>query len=581
MRISIILLLAALAVMAFGAVPSVLYVSPRGNDRNPGTRERPFATLARARDALRVARLGNTPLPAGGVTILVEQGHYYLDEPLTFGPEDGGAPGQWISYDGDDGAIITGGRRITGWSPRGEGLWAATVDGAGPAWQPRQLLYNGEPRPCVRWPREGFFQGIASEDGIALTFPPDRFPRGDTSGGELTMLVEWTTSHQPLNRARIAGSVATFPACVLQFIDQPWAAHIKRNISAMPYYFENLAETPLAPGEWRWDGKANELLYRARPGEIPAEAEITVPWLTSLLRVEGEAGRPVRCLEFRNLTFTGSDFQVPAAGFMPGQAGMTAPPNAMYRAESMPAAITFRYAEGCGLSSCRLLSPGGAGVSLERGCRSCSVAGCTIDGAGGNGIQVGGPHPFPPPGDLVSEIGITHNVIRRCGALAHGSVGIWVGIASHAMIMHNDLYDLPYSGISVGWDWSHRDTAACRNEVIGNHIHDVLQLLADGGGVYTLGKQPDSELVGNLIHDAARRSGVAPVNGIFMDQGSEGWLIENNIVYAVADGPLRYNDSGPAFQQLGKNYFGVAPTDPAYPKALAEQAGAKTGEQPQ
>jgi len=51
-----------------GEKPVQVYVSPGGSDANPGTIEKPLATLAAARDALRAIKAGSG-LPAGGATV--------------------------------------------------------------------------------------------------------------------------------------------------------------------------------------------------------------------------------------------------------------------------------------------------------------------------------------------------------------------------------------------------------------------------------------------------------------------------------------------------------------------------------
>jgi len=88
--------------------PRSLYVSPRGNDRNPGTKERPFRTL-------RTAVAAMTP----GTTLWLRGGSYYDAElPL---PKGGSAqapvvirsyPGEHPSIDGSDPALTSAGWRI-------------------------------------------------------------------------------------------------------------------------------------------------------------------------------------------------------------------------------------------------------------------------------------------------------------------------------------------------------------------------------------------------------------------------------------------------------------------------------------
>ena len=566
MRCWLLLLLLVTACSVVGAVE--FYVSPSGSDRNAGTRRAPFATLERARMAVRTAKRD------GGVTVFLRQGRYALAQTLVFGPEDGGTaavPVCYRVYPGET-ATISGGQVIAGWKRLDGDIWTAPVAVEG--WTPRLLYVGGEPRRRSRWPHEGFYNGISSTDGKTLTFPADRFPE-QTSGGELITLVEWSSSHQPLDRATIAEDLVTFPDQVLQFVQQPWAAHIRKNIAKFPFYFENLSEVPLAPGEWRYDSQAGKILYHALPTERPDRTEILAGRLERLVEVVGTTEHPVEYLTFRGLTFAHSGWQLPSGGFAPAQAGMDlSAPGKWLHDHGMTVAFRAEYARQCLVEDCRFLHLGGAGISLERGCHENLLQGNEVADVGGNGMQVGEVNDLPPA-DRVCNNTISNNYIHACGAMAFGCVGIWNGITDGTVMAHNEICDLPYTGISVGWDWSHRDRDARRNRVEYNHIHHVMQLLADGGGVYTLGKQPESTLTGNLIHDVFHKSGIAPANGIFLDNGSEGWTLDGNIVYHAADGAIRYNtsDTNAAFQHAGANYCDILPDAPTFPVQLAARAG--------
>jgi len=64
-----------------------VYVSPGGNDANPGTEAQPFKTIARAQEAIRNTKTEEK----GNREVHILEGEYLLTEPLRFGPEDGGS----------------------------------------------------------------------------------------------------------------------------------------------------------------------------------------------------------------------------------------------------------------------------------------------------------------------------------------------------------------------------------------------------------------------------------------------------------------------------------------------------------
>jgi len=103
-----------------------------------------------------------------------------------------------------------------------------------------------------------------------------------------------------------------------------------------------------------------------------------------------------------------------------------------------------------------------------------------------------------------------------------------------------------------------------------------MKMLADGGAIYTLGYQPGTVLRGNLLHDVYRSAfahGGAPNNGIFFDQGSKGFLVEDNIIYNTSGEPIRFNQTSQENLTFNNNSFGTSPDDPAFPKDAAVQAG--------
>ena len=81
------------------------------------------------------------------------------------------------------------------------------------------------------------------------------------------------------------------------------------------------------------------------------------------------------------------------------------------------------------------------------------------------------------------------STIDRAAAEFHGAVAVLVGYAAGTRIEHNEIRNLTYGAISVGWGWGTRSYAR-NNRVVGNRIRDYKLLLNDGGCIYTLSAQP-------------------------------------------------------------------------------------------
>jgi hypothetical protein len=148
------------------------------------------------------------------------------------------------------------------------------------------------------------------------------------------------------------------------------------------------------------------------------------------------------------------------------------------------------------------------------------------------------------PEELAENNSVSGCTITGIGKQFHGAVGIWAGITAGTTISENYLYHLPYTGISIGWVWSPVPTPAKNNKITGNHIHDVIEELSDGGGIYVLGLQPGTIISNNLIHDVKVRGGTSHHNGIFLDEGTSEVTISGNIIYNIPKIPIRFHKEG-------------------------------------
>ncbi len=157
---------------------------------------------------------------------------------------------------------------------------------------------------------------------------------------------------------------------------------------------------------------------------------------------------------------------------------------------------------------------------------------------------------------------IENCTIDQCCQTYFGGVGIWIGMAADTIVRQNEVCNLPYSGISVGWSWDAQPTICRGHQIRNNHIHHVMQRLSDGGGIYTLGWQPGTILADNVIHDIPINSGQAESNGMFIDEGSTDLRIEGNTIYRVARSPIRFNMAGK--NTIAHNRLALSPGTPTF-----------------
>jgi len=516
---------------AAGAV--VLYVSPDGNDAwsgrldepNADRTDGPLASLEGARDAISALKAdGELTSP---IEVLVRGGEYVLARGFVLEAQDSGTEGAPITYAAMPGErpVFSGGRRVVGWREGPDGRWTAQVSAVGAgARYPRQLFVNGRRATRARIPDVGYLQlgGLVnpydrSDERNRSAF---RFRAGDLSGSwrnptdiEIVKMFSWSTTRLPVAEiddaagiAHLDGSTGPDP----RLID--WAGG--------RYYVENVLEGLDRPGEWYLDRPTGTLSYMPRPGESIDEVEAVMPLVERLVEFAGdaEAGEIVHHITLRGLTFEHASWPMPATGWNERQA----------QSSMETAAIYGRGAENCVLEDVEVRHVGAHGVWLERGCRHNRMERCHVWDVGAGGVYLGATTQTPE-----ASHNVVHNCyIHHCTEAHGGAIGVWIGRSSYNEVTRCEIADTNYSGMSVGWSWGYADSTAHHNIIADNHIHHCgHRALSDMGGIYTLGVAPGTELRHNLIHDIWCYPGYSHASGIYLDEGSTGLLVENNIVY--------------------------------------------------
>ncbi len=128
------------------------YVASDGNDDGAGSREQPFRTLDRARDAVRALKAQSPDRP---LTVLIRGGTYRLDQSVVFSGRDSGSAKAPITYKAypSETPVFSGGRVVTGWKPYRDQVLAAQLPQI-ENWyyRFREMFLNGQRQIRARYP---------------------------------------------------------------------------------------------------------------------------------------------------------------------------------------------------------------------------------------------------------------------------------------------------------------------------------------------------------------------------------------------------------------------------------------------
>jgi len=532
-----------MVVAVVASAQPVFYVSPVGKDTHPGTLEQPFATLQRARDAVRKVNASMQ----GDIVVHLRGGVYRLAETIEFGVRDSGTGSNRVIYQAykDEAPVLSGGVEIAGWTPHEKGLWKASAKGL----NFRQLYINDARATRARHPNKGDYQRLVLWDMAEKEILVHAAEVGEwRQPKQVEMIVQlaWSEAIMRLDSVRFTGEGAgswTRASYARVAVQQPerdlvFARDYPPKLANQVYHFENAIEFLDEPGEWYLDRKADLVYYLPRPGEDPRRFVAIAPRVETLVRVRGTLDTPVRGLVFRGLGFEHSTWLRPSEqGHLTGQAMQynIAPTvaNVQYVGRA-PAAVLVEAAQGVVFEKNVFRLLGATALDLALGTAETRVVGNAFADIAGNGIAVGVfAHPKTEmhtpylPADareICRDDLLADNTILRTGQDFAGTCGIAAGYPLRLTIENNEIAYVPYTGISVGWGWTHEPNAMADNKILRNNVHNVMQLLCDGGGIYTLSRQPGTEIAGNYIHDIVKSkwAGEIPLVAIYLDEGSGG-----------------------------------------------------------
>ena len=552
-----------------------IWISPKGSDFNDGTRQSPKATLTSALRQAREWRRTEDNRIQGGITIYMEGGTYAFHEPVFIRPEDSGTKESPTSIRsvGDEKVILSGGISIKGWKKQGK-VWVADVPAFnGRPLDFRQLWVNG--KKAVRARDVEDFEKMnricsVDEKNEILYVPAVSIRRLiDNKGNlkakyaEMVLHQMWCVANLRIRSVEVQGDSAAIrfhqPESRIQF-EHPWPRPmVTTDGHNSAFYLTNARELQDVPGEWYHDIDARKVYYYPREGEKMQEAEVIVPAVETLVRVEGTLDRPVCHIRFEKITFSYTTWMRPSEkGHVPLQAGMyltdgyRIDPKMQRNYLNHPldnqgwlgrpaAAVRVVAARQIDFERCRFEHLGSTGLDYEEAVQGGVVRGCLFRDIAGNGLLVGSfspaAHETHLPYDPADRREVcTQQQINNCyfteiGNEDWGCLAIAAGYVGDVNIEHNEISEVPYSGISLGWGWTQTVNCMRNNRVHANLIHHYAKHMYDVAGIYTLGSQPKSYVTENCVHSIYKPGYVHDPNHwfyLYTDEGSSFITVRDN-----------------------------------------------------
>lgn len=558
-----------------------IYVSMKGSDSNAGTRGQPVASLANALRKARELRRLNDPSIKDGINIIIEGGFYQLNEPVVIRPEDSGTAASPTLITKPAGAevVLSGGISVTGWkkvtkelsgiqNSIKDKLWVADIPNlVNSNLEFRQLWVDGKKAIRARdWNAEKMSRILswnfpAKTCKIPLPTLKSIGNFEDIKGMEMVIQQWWAIANLRIKSVKVTGNEAELgfmePESRVQS-EHPWPAPwISTKTGNSPFYLTNAIEFLDEPGEWYEDLKNGKVYYWPRATEQMGKAKAVVPYLETLVKIGGTIDNPVSYVSFKGISFQHASWLRPSKfGHVPHQTGMYMLDAYKLKVPGTPdkkglenqawvgrpaAAVEVSYAHHTSFEACKFEHHASTGLDYKRGTYNNEVKGNLFKDIGGSGILVGvfsdeateAHLPYNPKDEreICTNESINNNLITDVTNEDWGCVGIGAGYVRGINIANNEINDVAYSGISMGWGWTRTINAMRNNTITANKIHHYGRYLYDVAGIYTLSAQPGSVISNNYI-DSIYKAPYPHDPGhwfyLYTDEGSSYFNVINN-----------------------------------------------------
>ena len=536
----VIIIIAAFFFPARSLAQTSFFVSPRGNDSNPGTEAKPFGSVSRAVKEVRNHQ--------GKINLYLIGGTYRLDKPVVFTAEDSRQNGNTLTltnYKKQKVTISSSAVLNLKWVPYKNGIWKASVE---QNVELDELFVNGQLLHMARYPNynsSAHYLGGTAEDVLS----PERIARWKSpEGGYIHALhpSQWGDVHYRITGKNSKGEIV---------MEGGWQNNRRMGMSEKYRFAENIFEELDTANEWYYDKKAKTLYYFP-PARLNLQAAtFESPQIASLIEFRGTETKPVK-----NITISGLVFTQTTRTFMQNKEPLLRSDWTIYRGGS----VMYEGAVNCRLVNCTLANVGGNAVFFSRYNRNCEISGCRISKIGASAVCfVGDPGavrspsfeynefvpiaemdrtPGPKTNNYPKDCTVYDNLMFDLGLVEKQSAGVELSMCQSITVSHNTIYDVPRAGINVSeGTWG-------GHIIEYNDVFNTVKETGDHGAFNSWGRDrywhPDKRKLDSIVAthpDMALLDVVKPIilrNNRFrcdhgwdidLDDGSSNYIIYNNI----------------------------------------------------
>jgi hypothetical protein len=516
------------------------YVSCKGNDNNPGTKTRPFASIERA---LLMARK-----TSGQVNIYLFGGTYYLSKPIIFTTEDSRKENETLTLTNFENqeVIVSGGVALNlKWKEYKNGIWQAKVE-QDPVFD--ELFVNGQLQRMARYPNYNpaarFLGGTAADAVSKERASGWKAPEG----GYVHALhrAEWGDFHYIITGKNENGEL---------LLEGGWQNNRRMGMHPKYRFVENIFEELDTVNEWFYNKTTKILYYFPPKGLDPGKAKFETPQIAHLFELKGSETNPVR-----NITITGLTLTHTLRTFMQNKEQLLRSDWTIYRG----GAVVYDGAVKCMLKNCTLINLGGNAIFFNNFNRNCEVSGCLISGIGASAICfVGDPNaarspsfeysqfvpfaqidtiPGPKTNNYPAECKVYDNLMFNLGLTEKQSAGMELSMCQSILVSHNTIYDVPRAGINVSeGTWG-------GHIIEYNDVFNTVKETGDHGSFNSWGRDrywhPNKKILDTIVENHFNLTKLDMVKpniirnnrmrcdhgwDIDLDDGSSNYLIYNNL----------------------------------------------------